>query len=363
MTATSSTEGTPTMDTAGPVQANPVLKANDLRVEFAVGHRRLIAVDGVSLQVSAGETLALVGESGSGKSTIALTLMRAHQPDSGQIFFEDKDITRLSERRLKPVRRRLQMVIQDPYASLDPRMTIGRVIAEPLVAHRWGNRRTIDARVVELLEQVGLPPDAASRYPGQFSGGQRQRVSIARALALEPSMIIADEPVSALDMSIQAQIINLLGTIQTERNLAYLVIAHDLALVHQISNRVAVLYLGQVVEEGPTDAVVWSPQHPYTAALLSATPTPDSPTRERIVLAGDPPSAIDRPSGCVFHPRCPIARSQCAAQAPPVVETGAGHRVACFFPGELQATIEVFAPAASTRSTTNTATHSATATD
>ncbi|GAA0711145.1 ABC transporter ATP-binding protein [Dactylosporangium roseum] len=318
----------------------PVLTTEDLRVEFTVGHQTLVAVDGVSLSVAAGETLALVGESGSGKSTVALALMRAHEPDSGRIIFEGTDITHLSERRLKPVRRRLQMVIQDPYASLDPRMTIARVVAEPLVAHRWGNRRQIADRVVELLELVGLTASAMSRYPSQFSGGQRQRISIARALALEPSMIIADEPVSALDMSIQAQIINLLGTLQRERDLAYLVIAHDLALVHQISNRVAVLYLGRVVEEGTTDQVVWSPQHPYTAALLSATPTPDNPTRERIVLAGDPPSAINRPSGCVFHPRCPIARSRCAVEVPPLIEVRPGVRTACFYPGEVQPVID-----------------------
>lgn len=343
MTIMPSAQGASSMETSGRPAKPSVLSAEDLRVEFAVGHRRLVAVDGVSLEVSAGETLALVGESGSGKSTIALTLMRAHEPDSGRIVFEGTDITHLPERRLRPIRRRLQMVIQDPYASLDPRMTIGRVVAEPLVAHRWGNRRQITDRVVELLELVGLNANAMNRYPSQFSGGQRQRISIARALALEPSMIIADEPVSALDMSIQAQIINLLDTLQQERDLAYLVIAHDLALVHQISDRVAVLYLGRVVEEGPTDQVVWSPQHPYSAALLSATPTADNPTRERIVLAGDPPSAINRPSGCHFHPRCPIARTRCALETPPLVEIRAGVRAACFYPGELQPEIDVSA--------------------
>ncbi|WP_433499969.1 ABC transporter ATP-binding protein [Sphaerimonospora sp. CA-214678] len=343
MTTMPSAQGASSTETSGRPVKPSVLSAEDLRVEFAVGHRRLVAVDGVSLGVSAGETLALVGESGSGKSTIALTLMRAHEPDSGRIVFEGTDITHLPERRLKPIRRRLQMVIQDPYASLDPRMTIGRVVAEPLVAHRWGDRRQITDRVVELLELVGLNANAMNRYPSQFSGGQRQRISIARALALEPSMIIADEPVSALDMSIQAQIINLLDTLQQERDLAYLVIAHDLALVHQISDRVAVLYLGRVVEEGPTDQVVWSPQHPYTAALLSATPTADNPTRERIVLAGDPPSAIDRPSGCHFHPRCPIARTRCALETPPLVEIRAGVRAACFYPGELQPEIDASA--------------------
>ena len=319
----------------------PVMAAEHVSVRFAVGRRTLTAVDDVSLALYQGRTVALVGESGSGKSTLAMTMMRATAPDEGRVLFRGQDITHLSERRLKPLRRHFQMVFQDPYASLDPRLTVERVIAEPLRAHRLGDRAAIRARVEEVLGQVGLPAAAMRRYPAQFSGGQRQRISIARALAARPSVIIADEPVSALDVSIQAQIVGLLAEIQEAEDLAYLVIAHDLALVHHISDRVVVLYLGKVMEEGPTEAVVASPQHPYTAALLSATPTPDDPQRERIVLAGEPPSPIDRPSGCVFHTRCPIARPKCAVETPPLVAIDSERTVACFFPGELASGLTV----------------------
>jgi oligopeptide/dipeptide ABC transporter ATP-binding protein len=318
-----------------------VMSAERISVRFAVGRRTLVAVDDVSLALHRGRTVALVGESGSGKSTLAMAMMRATAPDEGRILFQGQDITRLSERRLKPLRRHFQMVFQDPYASLDPRLTVGRVIAEPLRAHRLGDRRAIRARVAEVLDQVGLPSSAMNRYPAQFSGGQRQRISIARALAARPSVIVADEPVSALDVSIQAQIVGLLAEIQASENLAYLVIAHDLALVHHISDRVVVLYLGRVLEEGPTAEVVSAPRHPYTAALLSATPTPDDPQRERIVLSGEPPSPIDRPAGCVFHTRCPIARPMCATHTPTLDEAGPGRTVACFFPGELASGLTV----------------------
>ena len=314
----------------------PLLYAEGLRVTFPVGSRRLVAVDDVSLAVDANETVALVGESGSGKSTIALTLARARDPERGNISFDGADITQLRGRALRPFRRRLQLVLQNPYASLDPRFTVHDVIAEPLRVHRWGSPADIRRRVETLLDQVGLPATAARRYPVQFSGGQRQRISIARALALGPELVIADEPVSALDVSIQAQIINLLAEIQAASGVAYLVIAHDLALVHQVADRVLVMYLGKVVEEGPVDAVVAEPQHPYTAALLSATPVPDTDRRQqRIVLRGDPPSAIDRPTGCAFHPRCPIARPRCADEMPPLADSGGGRRVACFYPGEI----------------------------
>lgn len=319
----------------------PVMAAERVSVRFAVGRRTLTAVDDVSLALYRGRTVALVGESGSGKSTLAMTMMRATAPDEGRVLFRGQDITHLSERRLKPLRRHFQMVFQDPYASLDPRLTVERVIAEPLRAHGLGDRAAIRARVEEVLGRVGLPASAMRRYPAQFSGGQRQRISIARALAARPSVIIADEPVSALDVSIQAQIVGLLAEIQEVEDLAYLVIAHDLALVHHISDRVVVLYLGRVMEEGPTEAVVAFPQHPYTAALLSATPTPDDPQRERIVLAGEPPSPIDRPSGCVFHTRCPIARPKCAVETPPLVPIDSERTVACFFPGELASGLTV----------------------
>ncbi len=315
----------------------PVLfEARGLTVAFGHGERRLQALDGVDLTVRRGETVGLVGESGSGKSTLAKVMMRVLAPDGGQLLFDGQDLAALSGRALKPVRRRLQMVFQDPYASLDPRLKVKDIVAEPLRAHRAGSRADVAARVADLLAAVGLPADAGARYPHQFSGGQRQRIAIARALALEPEMLIADEPVSALDVSIQAQIVNLLREIQRARGIAYLVIAHDLALVHQISDRIVVLYLGKVVEEGPADDIVAAPAHPYTVSLLAATPVPEvGGRRERIVLRGDPPSAIDRPSGCAFHPRCPIARDRCAAETPALTATTAGRRVACHYPGEL----------------------------
>jgi oligopeptide/dipeptide ABC transporter ATP-binding protein len=314
----------------------PLLAGAGLRVSFPVGNRHLVAVDDVSLTVDANETVALVGESGSGKSTVALTLARARDPQVGTVHFDGTEVTALHGRALRPFRRRLQLILQNPYASLDPRFTVHDVIAEPLRVHRWGTSTEITRRVETLLDQVGLPATAARRYPVQFSGGQRQRISIARALALGPDLVIADEPVSALDVSIQAQIVNLLAEIQEASGVAYLVIAHDLALVHQIANRVLVMYLGRVVESGPVDDVVAMPLHPYTAALLSATPLPDRERRRhRIVLRGEPPSAIDRPTGCPFHPRCPIARDRCAVETPVLAEGAPGRRVACFYPGEI----------------------------
>jgi len=315
-----------------------LLEAENLRVTFrAPGGRKLHAVDEISLGVRPRETVGLVGESGSGKSTVALTLMRAHEPEGGRIIDDGQDITHLNYKELMPVRRRLQMVFQDPYSSLDPRWSIRRVISEPLKAHKFGTRQQINDRVAELLEQVGLPPDAANRVPSQFSGGQRQRIAVARSLALQPSALIADEPVSSLDVSIQAQIINLLRDLQDRLHIALLIIAHDLALVHQISDRIIVMYLGEPVEEGPSDEVVGRPQHPYTVALLSATPIPEAGgDRKRIVLTGDPPSPIFRPNGCRFHPRCPIAQDRCKVEKPPLKVIGPNRKVACWFAGQLE---------------------------
>jgi oligopeptide/dipeptide ABC transporter ATP-binding protein len=313
-----------------------LLEVRALSVSFRVGAARLQALDGVSLSLARGETLGLVGESGSGKSTLARALMLGLRPEAGEILFDGAPVSRLSGAALKALRRRMQMVFQDPYSSLDPRMTVARILAEPLIAHGIGTRAGRAAAIAELLAKVGLPSDAATRLPAQFSGGQRQRIAIARALALSPEALIADEPVSALDVSVQAQIVNLLRDLKQERGIALLVIAHDLALVHQLSDRIAVLYLGRVVEEGPADGLVASPLHPYTAALLSASPQPDPrAASRRIVLKGEPPSALDRPSGCAFHPRCPIARPACAVTAPPLAAAGDRRSVACFFPGEL----------------------------
>jgi oligopeptide/dipeptide ABC transporter ATP-binding protein len=319
-----------------------ILEARDLTVTFDTAAGRVHALDGVSLQVRRGETVGLVGESGSGKSTLALTLMRAVTPSAGSIRLDGQEIGHLGRRALRPLRRRMQMIFQDPYASLDPRMTVRRIIAEPLTAMGNPGAQAVEDRVQALLAAVGLPADAAGRRPAQFSGGQRQRIAIARAIALEPEIVIADEPVSALDVSIQAQIVNLLQDIQARTGVAYLVIAHDLPLVHQIADRVLVLYLGRVVEEGPAEAVVARPLHPYTAGLLAATPTVDNAGRRRLILKGDPPSPIDRPPGCAFHPRCPIATDRCAVETP-LPATIEGRRVACHFPGKVAPPLDLTA--------------------
>lgn len=316
----------------------PLLTAENLVVTFRVGRRRLTAVDRVSLSINRGETVGLVGESGSGKTTLGLTVMRAHEPDSGRITFDGIDITTMKERDLRPLRRRMQMVFQDPFASLDPKMKVGAIISEPMRIHRTGSPEEIRTRVLELLEEVGLPPEAVDRHPSQFSGGQKQRISIARALALDPELLVADEPVSALDVSIQAQVIAVLEKVRQDFGLTSLIIAHDLALVYQVTDRIAVMYLGQIVEEGPTDEVVFEPLHPYTASLLSASPVADpelEAKRERIVLRGDPPSPIDPPSACRFHTRCPIARPICSTETPSLREHSSGRRVACHFAGEI----------------------------
>jgi oligopeptide transport system ATP-binding protein len=295
------------------------------------GPAQLKAVDDVSFSIAKGETLGLVGESGCGKSTLGRTIMRLYDPTEGSITFDGTDISRMPQRQLRPIRKRIQMIFQDPYASLNPRMTVRDIIDEALSTHNIGaSGSERDDRIVAILKKTGLRTDAMHRYPHEFSGGQRQRIGIARALSVEPDFIVADEPISALDVSIQAQIVNLLQDLQEELNLTYLFIAHDLKVVEYISDRVAVMYLGHMVEVAPAGEMYQNPLHPYTKALLSAIPLPNPrKKRDRILLEGDVPSPIKPPSGCVFHPRCPMAQESCKKEKPKLVEISKGHMLAC----------------------------------
>ncbi|HUD72653.1 MAG TPA: oligopeptide/dipeptide ABC transporter ATP-binding protein [Dongiaceae bacterium] len=289
------------------------------------------AVDGVSFEVRAGETVALVGESGSGKTTTGRLVLRLLEPSAGSILFDGADLLALAPRDLRRMRRHLQVIFQDPFGSLNPRMRIGTIVREPLDIHKVGaNRAERDAMVDRLLARVGLDPGVRRRYPHEFSGGQRQRIGVARAIALRPKLIVADEPVSALDVSVQAQVINLMIDLQEEYGCAYLFIAHDLALVERFADRVAVMYLGRIVESAPAADLFRNPLHPYTRALLQAIPVPDPErVRERAALAGDPPSPAEPPPGCRFHPRCPVAVDRCRREDPVLRESAPGHRAAC----------------------------------
>jgi oligopeptide transport system ATP-binding protein len=317
-----------------------LLEVQNLMKHFPVGggmfgQRRGVvrAVDDVSFTIRRGETLGLVGESGCGKTTTGRCILMLERPTSGRILFEGRDLTTLDDAGLRSVRRRIQVIFQDPYSSLNPRMTVGQIIAEPLAVHGIvPDRAARGTRVRDLLTHVGLLPQHAHRYPHELSGGQRQRVGIARALAMEPTLIVCDEPVSALDVSIQAQIINLLEDLQSELGLTYLFIAHDLSVVRHISDRVAVMYLGKIAEITERKALYDDPLHPYTKALLAAVPIPDpelEQRRERVVLGGEVPSALNPPSGCVFHPRCPIAIDRCAREVPALREVRPAHWAAC----------------------------------
>jgi peptide/nickel transport system ATP-binding protein len=330
------------------VSGVPLVELDDLRVWFPIKSGLVLdrhvgdvkAVDGVTISIGRGETVGLVGESGCGKSTLGRAILRLYEPTSGKIVFDGIDITTASERRMREVRRRMQMVFQDPYASLNPRHSVGRIIGEPLRVHGTPGGANVSGRVRELLAIVGLPADAAARYPHEFSGGQRQRIGLARALALNPELLVCDEPVSALDVSIQAQIINLMEQLQNELGLTYLFIAHDLAVVRHISTRIVVMYLGKIVEIAPAGGLYENPLHPYTITLLSAIPIPD-PTiekqRRRIRVQGELPSPADPPSGCRFHTRCPFVQpSRCADEAPPLREVD-GHLVSCHYAEQIKA--------------------------
>src|SRR5690349_11500942 len=328
----------------------PLLSIRDLKVHFDLGGKRLVkAVDGVSLDIFRGETLGLVGESGCGKSTLGRALLRLTEPTSGQVIFRNQDLAQLSGRSLREQRRHLQIIFQDPYASLNPRMTIGQIIGEPLETFRLARGAAAEQRVKELLETVGLSRRYIKRYPHEFSGGQRQRIGIARALAVDPDFIVADEPISALDVSIQAQILNLLERLQEQKQLTYLFISHDLRAIRHVSDRAAVMYLGKLVEVADAKTIYDEPLMPYTKALISAVPVPDpqiEATRQRITLEGDVPSPINPPSGCRFHTRCPFAIEACREVEPQLVEIKPAHYAACIRISPSEPHIEDVAPGA-----------------
>jgi len=347
------------------MSANPttLLSIRDLKVHFDLGgggpldklfgtnpEKRVVkAVDGVSIDIFEQETLGLVGESGCGKSTLGRAILRLTEPTEGQVFYRDRDLAHLSQRQLREQRRHLQIIFQDPYASLNPRMTIGQIVGEPLETFRLARGREADKRVQELLETVGLSKRFIKRYPHEFSGGQRQRIGIARALAVDPDFIVADEPISALDVSIQAQIMNLLERLRREKNLTYLFISHDLRAIRHVSDRVAVMYLGRLVEIAEAKTIYKEPLMPYTKALISAVPVPDpqvEATRQRIMLEGDVPSPINPPSGCPFHTRCPYAIDVCKEVVPQLVEIKPAHFAACIRISSAQPHIEDVAPGA-----------------
>ncbi|RNL64125.1 dipeptide ABC transporter ATP-binding protein [Nocardioides marmoriginsengisoli] len=327
--------------------AAPILEVENLQMYFPVRSHGLVrrvvgqvqAVDGVSFQLGAGSSLGLVGESGCGKSTTGRAITRLYEPTGGAIRFEGKDIARISPKNLKPIRRDIQMIFQDPYTSLNPRHTVGTIVGAPLEIHNLVPKDKVLPRVQEILEVVGLNPEHYNRYPHEFSGGQRQRIGIARALMLQPKLLVADEPVSALDVSIQAQVVNLLQDVQKEFGIAFLFIAHDLAIVRHFCPEIAVMYLGKIVEIADRETLYSRPHHPYTQALLSAVPDVRQAAvggrRERIRLTGDVPSPINPPSGCRFRTRCSLAKEICAKVEPPLLQVGARHKVACHFPGEL----------------------------
>ncbi|PYS69841.1 MAG: peptide ABC transporter substrate-binding protein [Acidobacteria bacterium] len=328
--------------------SEPLLSIRDLKVHFNLSEHRLVrAVDGVSLDIFRGETLGLVGESGCGKSTLGKAILRLIEPTSGSVLFRNADLAKLSSREMREQRRYLQMIFQDPYASLNPRMTIGQIVGEPLDTFRLARGAEAEKRVQELLETVGLSKRFIKRYPHEFSGGQRQRIGIARALAVDPDFIVADEPISALDVSIQAQILNLLEQLQRKKNLTYLFISHDLRAIRHVSDRAAVMYLGKLVELADSKTIYDEPLMPYTKALISAVPVPDpkvEASRQRIVLEGDVPSPINPPSGCRFHTRCPFAIEACSEVEPQLVQIKPSHYAACIRISPSQPHIEHVAP-------------------